>query len=115
MWHRDCRRHDRGGNGALNMVQQHDLVTSAVGSRQLRPEELLMLAVLEQAFVDIDSSCPSVRADAEAYFFAYRPNSSVFSLDAVCGIFNLSVSAIREEARRRLRRGQHGKMTSCAA
>lgn len=97
------------------MLQRDKLVTSEDGSRQLRPEELLMLAVLEQAFVDIDSACPSVRADAEAYFFAYRANSSLFSLDAVCGIFNLSVSAIREEARRRLRRGQNGKMDSCAA
>jgi len=62
-----------------------------------------MLAVFEQAFADLNSNCAAIRADAEAYFLAYRPDSSAFSLDAVCGQFGLSPAAIRGNIRRRLR------------
>lgn len=61
-----------------------------------------MLAVLEQAFHDLESDCPAVRADAEAYFLAYGADSSAFSLDAVCHIFKLSPSAVRAEVTRRI-------------
>ena len=79
------------------------ILTPQIDARSLMGEELLMIAVLEQAFADIDSSCPAVRADADAYFLAYDAESSAFSLDAVCGQFHLSPSAIRGEIRRRLK------------
>ena len=69
--------------------------------RPLMSEEALMLAVLEQAIADLDNTCPAVRADAEAYFFAYEPDSSAFSFDAVCSQFGLSPSAIRQTLRKR--------------
>jgi len=79
------------------------ILTPQIDSRSLMSEELLMLAVLEQAFSDLLSGCPAVRADAEAYFLAYLADSSAFSLDAVCAQFHLSSSAIRGEVRRRLK------------
>lgn len=69
--------------------------------RTLMSEELLMLAVLEQALVDLRNACPAVRADAEAYFFAYDPDSSAFSFDAICSQFGLSQSAIRGTIRKK--------------
>jgi hypothetical protein len=72
-------------------------------------EEYLMLAVLEQAFSDLGSGCPAVRADAEAYFLAYGADSCAYSLDAVCAQFHLSSSAIRGEVRRRLKQRPVGK------
>ncbi len=78
------------------------ILTPQIDARNLVCEEVLMLAVLEQAFADLTSNVPAVRADAEAYFLAYREDSSVFSLDAVCHQFRLSPSAIRAEVRRRL-------------
>jgi len=84
-------------------MQRGKIVTPHIDSRSYTSEELLMLAVLEQAFTDLRSSCPAVHADAEAYFLAYRPESSTFSLDAVCSHFKLSPAAIRDEARRRLK------------
>lgn len=88
------------------------IITPQVNSRCLRAEELLMLAVLEQAFSDLESGCPSIRADAEAYFLAYGADSSVFSLDAACNIFKLSPSAIRAEVARRLRHQSIPRMRS---
>ena len=81
------------------------LLTPLINARHMRSEEVLMLAVLEQAFADLDGDCPAVRADAEAYFLAYESDSSVFSLDAVCQLFRLSPGAIRDEVRRKL--GKH--------
>lgn len=80
------------------------ILTPQIDARSLMSEELLMIAVLEQAFADLESNCPAVRADAEAYFLAYDADSSAFSLDSVCAQFKLSPSAIRGEVRRRLRR-----------
>lgn len=79
------------------------ILTPQIDSRSLMSEEVLMLAVLEQAFSDLLSGCPAVRADSEAYFLAYGADSSAFSLDAVCAQFHLSPSAIRSEVRRRLK------------
>ncbi len=84
------------------MVQGR-ILTPQTDSRTLMSEELLMIAVLEQAFADLDSTCPAVRADAEAYFLAYEADSSAFSLDAVCAQFHLSSSAIRGEVRKRIK------------
>jgi hypothetical protein len=70
-----------------------------INGRTYMSEELLMLAVLEQALSDLNHSCPAVRADAEAYFFNYSPDSSAFSFDAVCSQFQLSKSAIRQQIR----------------
>lgn len=79
------------------------IITPEVISRALMAEEHLMIAVLEQALADLESDCPAVRADAEAYFLAYKPDSSVFSLDAVCSQFSLSAGAVRAEVRRRIK------------
>jgi hypothetical protein len=65
-------------------------------------EEMLMLAVLEQALADLQSPCPAIRADAEAYFLAYKPESSAFSFEAACVQFKLSANAVRAEVRRRI-------------
>ena len=73
------------------------VVTQQLDSRCYIAEERLMLAVLEQAFSDLENTCPAVYADAEAYFLAYRDESSAFSLDAVCSQFKISTSAIRAE------------------
>ena len=85
------------------------ILTPQIDSRSLMSEELLMLAVLEQAFSDLVSGCPAVRGDAEAYFLAYGADSSAFSLDAVCAQFHLSSNAIRGEVRRRLKQRPLGK------
>lgn len=85
------------------------IITPQIEARSLMAEELLMLAVLEQSFADLDSHCPAIRADAEAYFLAYDADSSAFSLDAVCVQFHLSPSAIRGEVRKRLKRSQAAK------
>jgi hypothetical protein len=76
--------------------------------RTLMSEELLMIAVLEQALADLDNHGPAVRADAEAYFFNYSPESSAFSFEAVCSQFGLSQSAIRREIRRKDRSPRRG-------
>lgn len=75
------------------------ILGTQVEHRTLMSEELLMLAVLEQALVDLRNTCPAVRADAEAYFFAYDPDSSAFSFEAICTQFGLSQSAIRRTIR----------------
>jgi hypothetical protein len=69
--------------------------------RALESEELLLLAVLEQAVADLDHPCPAVRADADAYIFTYDSDYSVFSFDSVCAYFKLSPSAVREALRDR--------------
>lgn len=77
--------------------------------RALAAEELLMLAVLEQALVDLDNPCPAVRADADAYFFSYSSDYSIFSFDSVCRYFHLSPSAVRAALRERIRKGPKRK------
>lgn len=76
------------------------IFATQVEQRTLMSEELLMLAVMEQALADLRNTCPAVRADAQAYFFAYDPESSAFSFDAVCSQFGLSPSAIRSTIRK---------------
>jgi hypothetical protein len=67
--------------------------------RALESEELLLLAVLEQAIADLDHSCPAIRADADAYIFSYDTDYSMFSFDSVCAYFKLSPDAVREALR----------------
>jgi hypothetical protein len=69
--------------------------------RALESEELLLLAVLEQAVSDLDHPCPAVRADADAYVFSYDPDYTIFSFDSVCAYFKLSPEAVRQALRRR--------------
>jgi hypothetical protein len=69
--------------------------------RALESEELLLLAVLEQAIVDLDHPCPAVRADANAYIFTYDDDYSIFSFDSVCAYFKLSPNAVRHALRAR--------------
>ena len=75
-----------------------------VRARALESEELLLLAVLEQAIADLDHGCPAIRAEANAYVFTYRSDYSIFSFDSVCHYFKLSPSAVRAALRRRPRR-----------
>jgi len=69
--------------------------------RALESEELLLLAVLEQAIADLDHSCPAVRADADAYIFSYDTDYSMFSFDSVCAYFKLAPDAVRQALRSR--------------
>jgi hypothetical protein len=69
--------------------------------RALESEEMLLLAVLEQAIVDLDHPCPAVRADANAYIFTYDDDYSIFSFDSVCAYFKLSANAVRHALRTR--------------
>ena len=82
---------------------QEMIITPQIDPRTLMSEELLMLAVLEQALVDLDSTCPAVRADAEAYFLAYGADSSAFSLDDACAQFHISAGEIRGVVRKRIK------------
>lgn len=78
--------------------------TTDLKPRALQSEELLLLAVLEQAVADLDHSCPAVRADADAYIFSYDSDYSIFSFDSVCAYFKLSPNAVREALRARQNR-----------
>ena len=69
--------------------------------RALESEELLLMAVLEQAVADLDHPCPAVRADADAYVFSYDPDYTIFSFDSVCAYFKLSPDAVRGALRTR--------------
>lgn len=72
--------------------------------RALASEEMLLLAVLEQAVADLDHPCPAVRADADAYVFSYGSDYSIFSFDSVCAYFKLSADAVRSALRERVGR-----------
>lgn len=74
-----------------------------IRSRPLESEEMLLLAVLEQAIADLDHTCPAVRADALAYVFSYDDDYGVFSFDSVCTYFKLSPTAVRHVLRSRLK------------
>ena len=82
------------------------LLTTDIRPRALQSEEMLLLAVLEQAVADLDHSCPAVRADADAYIFSYDSDYSMFSFDSVCTYFKLSTTAVREALRSRPSRRQ---------
>ena len=69
--------------------------------RALESEEMLLLAVLEQAVADLDHRCPAVRADADAYIFSYGSDYTIFSFDSVCAYFKLSPNAVRRALRSR--------------
>ena len=77
------------------------LLTTEIKPRALQSEEMLLLAVLEQAVADLDHSCPAVRAEADAYVFSYPSDYSIFSFDSVCHYFKLSPAAVREALRAR--------------
>jgi hypothetical protein len=85
--------------------------------RALESEEMLLLAVLEQAIADLDHSCPAVRADADAYIFSYDTDYSMFSFDSVCAYFKLSPDAVRQALRGRQGRRHRAKAGDllCAA
>ncbi|MCK6555130.1 hypothetical protein L6Q96_11225 [Candidatus Binatia bacterium] len=83
--------------------------------RALQSEEMLLLAVLEQAIADLDHSCPAVRADADAYIFSYDSDYSMFSFDSVCAYFKLSPDAVREALRGRQRRPRSTAAAAIAA
>ncbi len=76
-------------------------LTTDVKPRALASEELLLLAVLEQAVADLNNPCPAVRADATAYIFSYDDDYSIFSFDSVCAYFKLSPNAVRHALRAR--------------
>ena len=73
--------------------------TTDIKPRALESEELLLLAVLEQAVADLDDPCPAVRADALAYVYSYGSDYSIFSFDSVCAYFKLSPDAVRRALR----------------
>jgi hypothetical protein len=75
--------------------------------RALESEELLLLAVLEQAVADLDHHCPAVRVDADAYVFSYDGDYGIFSFESVCAYFKLSPDAVRQALR--MRQGRSGR------
>lgn len=77
------------------------LLATLVKPRALEAEELLMLAVLEQAVADLNDSAPEVRKDADEYIFADKADPGVFSFEAVCAYFKLSPQAVRQALRSR--------------
>lgn len=76
-------------------------LTTDVTPRALESEEMLLLAVLEQAVADLDHPCPAVRADAVAYVYSFDSDYSIFSFDSVCAYFKLSPEAVRGALRAR--------------
>ena len=70
--------------------------------RALESEEMLLLAVLEQAIADLDDPCAAVRADALAYIYSYDSDYSIFSFDSVCAYFKLSAAAVRRALQARI-------------
>jgi hypothetical protein len=84
-----------------DMARGARLMTESVGSRTLESEELLLMAVLEQAIADLDDPCAAVRAEALAYVFSYDSDYSIFSFDSVCAYFKLSAAAVRRALRDR--------------
>lgn len=85
------------------MARAPRFMTEKVRSQALQSEEMLLLAVLEQAIADLDDPCPAVRAEASAYVFSYDSDYSVFSFDSVCSYFTLSTTAVRQALRARVR------------
>jgi len=75
-------------------------------ARALESEEMLLLAVIEQAIADLNDPCPAVRADALAYIYSYDGDYSIFSFDSVCAYFKLSAAAVRRALQTRTRAAQ---------
>jgi len=86
-------------------------LTTDIKPRALESEEMLLLAVLEQAVADLDHPCPAIRADADAYVFSYDPDYSIFSFDSVCAYFKLSPDAVRNALRGRQGRRARVRVT----
>ncbi len=86
------------------MARQQHLATD-VKPRALASEEMLLLAVLEQAVGDLDHPSAAVRADADAYIFSGDRDFGIFSFGSVCAYFKLSASAVRQALRDR----SHGR------
>jgi hypothetical protein len=83
------------------MARAPRFMTENIRSQALESEEMLLLAVLEQAIADLDDPCPAVRAEASAYVFSYDSDYSIFSFDSVCSYFKLSTTAVRQALRAR--------------
>lgn len=86
------------------MARARPIMTDAK-PRALESEELLLLAVLEQAVADLDHPCPAVRADADGYVFSFDSDYSIFSFDSVCAYFKLSPEAVRQALKTRQAQG----------
>ncbi len=85
-------------------MRRAQFMTADARQRALESEEMLLLAVLEQAIADLDHPCPAVRADALAYIYSYDSDYSIFSFDSVCAYFKLSAGAVRQALKMRHRR-----------
>jgi hypothetical protein len=83
-------------------MRRAQLLTASSRPRALESEEMLLLAVLEQAIADLDDPCPAVRADALAYIYSYDGDYSIFSFDSVCAYFKLSAAAVRRALQPRI-------------
>ncbi len=82
-------------------MRRAQFMTADARQRALESEEMLLLAVLEQAIADLDHPCPAVRADAFAYIYSYDSDYSIFSFDSVCAYFKLSAAAVRQALKAR--------------
>jgi hypothetical protein len=70
----------------------------AVLSRKLKPEERLLLAVLEYAYWDLQSGDPG-RHSAALNFFLEERESHAFSFVCICQHFSWSPTSIRGQLR----------------
>jgi hypothetical protein len=86
-----------------NDMRRTQPLTALSRPRALESEEMLLLAVLEQAIADLNDPCPAVRADALAYIYSYDGDYSIFSFDSVCAYFKLSAPAVRRALQTRIR------------
>ena len=61
----------------------------------LKPEERLLLAVVESAYWDLQSSDPARRRTAQTYFLD-ETNGHTFSFNSICEHFSWSPASIRD-------------------
>lgn len=77
------------------------LIQEMAGSQiraSIRPEERLLLAVLESAYWDLQSPDPTRRRVARTYFLDDR-EAHAFSFEAICEHFSWSANSIRSRLR----------------
>ena len=67
----------------------------------LKPEERLLLAVVESAYWDLQSQDPTRRSTARRYFLD-EAGEHTFSFPSICQHFSWSAPAIRSQLSRRL-------------
>lgn len=97
-----------------NLSGQDGWLATVAKQRPLEAEEVLMLAVLEQAVSDLTDSSAEVREDARRYIYE-SGDDGMFGFHSVCSYFKLSPSAVRQALRSRTRERGRDSLYSHAA